>query len=309
VTAVQQDPAPPAARPRDPGRDATAQRLLRSSEKLSFDPAVDVDWDAPPVEGMWYLQPERATLYGTALWRALTPAQQLDLTRHQLASTAAAGIFFEVVLMRMLLRHLGRHDHTGDHFAYGLVEIADECRHSRMFGRLIRWCGTPPYGPNARVRRAAEVLTTPLSNDAVAFAGTYYVEALLDAIQREGMNDERTQPLARRVAYIHVVEEARHMRYADAELARDLEGVGRADLERARLLLPTIPLVVNQLLMHPHGYRAVGLDIGEAKAAAAANPAWRETLRWAAAKPIALFRELGLIAGPATALWRRTGLL
>ncbi|WP_370324362.1 diiron oxygenase [Euzebya sp.] len=290
-------------------REQTAERLLASSAKLSFDPLVDVDWDAEPVDGLWYMQPERSPLYGTALWASLGEDQKVELTRHQLASTAASGIFFEMILMRMLLRHLGPHDPRSQHFQYGLTEVADECRHSTMFGKLISWLGTPPYGPGSGVRGLSELLTTPVSNDAVAFAGTYYVEAILDAIQREGMNDERCQPITRKVAYIHVVEEARHMRYADAELARDLEALSGWDLQRTRLLLPLIPLVVNQLLMHPAGYAAAGLDVEEAKAVAAANPVWRETLRWAARRPMGIFAELGLLAGPAMALWRRTGLV
>ncbi len=313
MTAIETRPDPSAAgtngKHRRVSREDTAERLLRSSAKLSFDPTVDVDWDAPAEDGLWFMQPERTTLYGTPLWDSLTTEQQVELSRHQLASIAGAGIFFEMILMRMLLRHLGRHDPQTQHFQYGLTEVADECRHSTMFGRLLTWLDTPSYGPNDRIRGLSEILTTPLSNDAVAFAGTYYVEAILDAIQREGMNDDRTQPVTRKVAYIHVVEEARHMRYADAELSRDLDELKGWDLQRTRLLLPLIPLIVNQLLMHPHGYAAVGLDVGQAKQTAADNPHWQETVRWAARKPMAVLTELGLVQGPGMAIWKRTGLV
>lgn len=290
-------------------REVTADRLLRSSAKQSFDPTVDVDWDAPEDPDLLFIQPERTSLYGTPLWDRMTPEQQRELGRHQLASIASAGIFFEMILMRMLLRHLGPEDPTTNHFAYGLTEVADECRHSTMFGRLVQWLGTPAYGPNGTVRGLAELMTTPVVNDAVAFAGTYYVEAVLDAIQREGISDERCQDVCRKVAYIHVVEEARHMRYADEELARNLEGMSFLDQQRTRLLLPLIADMCNRILIHPKTYAAAGLDIGEAKAAAANNEVWRDTLRWAARKPVGIFRELGLLHGPGMAVWHRTGVL
>ncbi|MGI9016286.1 MAG: AurF N-oxygenase family protein [Euzebya sp.] len=290
-------------------RETTAERLLLSSAKQSFDPLVDIDWNSPHLPDTWYMQPERTTLYGTPLWNGLDQWQRLELTKHQLASTYASGIFFEMILMRMLLRHLGAHDPRSHHFQYGLTEVADECRHSTMFGKMLTWLDTPAYGPNTTIRHSSEILTTPLSNDAVAFAGTFYVEALLDALQREGMNDERTQPVSRKVAYIHVVEEARHMRYADEELARDLDELKGWDVQRTRAFLPLIALIVNQLLMHPRGYAAAGLDIGQAKAAAASNPEWQQTLRWAASKPMGVFAELGLVKGPSKAIWKRTGLV
>ena len=289
-------------------RETTAERLLRSSAKLSFDPAVDIDWDRPHEAGKWYMQPERLSLYGTPLWEEMTPEQQVDLSRHEVASIAATGIFFEMVLMRMLLKHLGKHDAQSKHFQYGLTEVADECHHSTMFGRMIEWLGVPSYGPGNKVRRLAEIMQTPVINEAIAFGGTYYVEAVLDAIQREGATDERVQDICRRVSYIHVVEEARHMRYADEELARTMDGMGFLDRQRTRLLLPLVATVCNEILIHPRVYANVGLDVDRARAEAAANPYWQETIRWAARKPMGIFREQGLLDGPAILAWKRMGL-
>ena len=56
----------------DAATDATARRLLRSTAKQSYDPEVDIDWDAPLVDGAWFMQPERLSLYGTPIWEAMT---------------------------------------------------------------------------------------------------------------------------------------------------------------------------------------------------------------------------------------------
>ncbi|MGH3767594.1 MAG: diiron oxygenase, partial [Pseudonocardiaceae bacterium] len=59
----------------------------------------------------------------------------------------------------------------------------------------------------------------------------------------------------------------------------------------------------------PKVYAAVGLDVAEAVAAAAANPHWRQTKQFAARKVIEFLNEVGLIAGPGKLLWRRAGVL
>ena len=61
----------------------TAERLLASAARVSFDPQVDIDWDAPPVPGLWYAPPERSTLYGTDLWRRMPEEQRIELTKHE----------------------------------------------------------------------------------------------------------------------------------------------------------------------------------------------------------------------------------
>ncbi len=43
----------------DGGREQTAERLLRSTAARSYDPELEIDWSAPPVEGLGYLREER----------------------------------------------------------------------------------------------------------------------------------------------------------------------------------------------------------------------------------------------------------
>ncbi|WP_278259015.1 diiron oxygenase [Nocardioides convexus] len=76
------DPAVPDA-PSDASAEALAQRLLRSAARQSYDPEVDLDWDAPPVPGLWWMQPERMSLYGTPLWERLSEEQRITLSAHE----------------------------------------------------------------------------------------------------------------------------------------------------------------------------------------------------------------------------------
>lgn len=290
-------------------REAVATRLLRSSQRRSFDPLVEVDWDAPHDPGLAYAPDRRQPLYGTALWDRMTPEQRRDLGRHQVSSIAAAGIWFEIVLMRLLLRHAYWLDPTQAHTQYAMTETGDECRHTVMFAKLVSWLDTPTYGPGARTRWLGNAFVSPLSNHALAFAGALYVEDVLDRLQREAMDDPGIQPVVRQVSRIHVIEEARHLGFARDELPRQLATMGRLDLARTRALLPVVVALTTDALVHPRMYREVGLDVGEALAAQAASEPWRETLRWCAADSLAYFRELGLVDGVAgRRLWARTPL-
>ncbi len=291
-----------------PDREETAQRLLRTSAKHSYDPAVDIDWDAPLPPDRYFIDPRRSSLYGTALWDRMSEEERITLTKHELASLYSIGIWFETILMQMLVRHVYDRPKGSAHARYAWTEIADECRHSVMFSRAAEKFGGPEYGPGWLVHQLGRLLKTT-SNGTLTFGGAIYVEEILDAVQREQMADESLQPMVQKVSWIHVVEEARHIRYARDETRRQWPRLGWLGRAYSRLVLALVVYFSTTRLIDPKVYAAVGLDVDEAVAAAAANPHWRQTKQFAARKVIDFFNEVGLIAGPGKFLWRRAGVL
>jgi hypothetical protein len=289
-----------------PDREVTAQRLLKTSAKHSYDPAVEIDWDAPLAPDRYYLDPRRSSLYGTALWDQMSEQQRIALTRHELASLYNMGIWFETILMQMLIRHIYDRPKGSAHARYGYTEIADECRHSVMFSRAAEKFGGSDYGPGWFVQHLGRLLKTT-STSTLTFGGALYVEEILDALQREQMVDESLQPIVQKVSWIHVVEEARHIRYARDELQRQRPRLGPLGRAYSRFILALVVYFSTTRLIDPKVYAAVGLDVDEAVAAAAANPHWRQTKQFAARKVIDLFTEVGLIGW--RGLWRRAGVL
>jgi hypothetical protein len=290
------------------GREEIAARLIRSSQKASFDPLVEIDWDAPLDPDRPGIPWHRSSLYGTALWDRMSDRQRADLTRHEASSISSVGIWFELILISMLTRHVYDRDPQTKHVQYALTEIADECRHSVMFAKMSDKLGCPAYGPG-RKGLALGKFFRATANPVEIFAAALFVEEVLDTLQREATKDEDVQPLVRDVMRIHVVEEARHMRYAAEELARQWEV-----LRGPRRFVSSIRLAIScmtaaERLVHPRAYGAVGLDIAEAKAAARANPHWQATLAYASRKVMADFEELGLLdAAPARWIYRKAGL-
>jgi len=288
---------------RSKDREVTAARLLDSSARNSYDPLLDIDWDAPLAEDKDYLPPERVSLYGTELWHRLSPEQRVELAKHEIGSIASVGLWTEIVLMQLLARYTG-----SAHAQYALTEIGDETRHSIMFAKALTRFGVPAYGPPTLVRDLSPVFKN-IVGGAAMFAAVLVVEEMTDRLQRSTVDDERIQPLIRMVNRIHVIEEARHVRYAREELVRELAGVSRPMLEVHRAVTAVVAVTVADILVNPKVYAAVGIDPRQGRAAARANPHHRETRRWMAERIVDFLTEVGMIGGPSKRLWRRAKLL
>jgi hypothetical protein len=295
--------------PGESSREKTAQRLLSSSATRSYDPDVDIDWSAPLAEDKYFLPEHRVSLYGTELWQRLTPDQRAELGRHEIISITSFGIFAEVALMHLLLKVVTKGDPTSRHAQYALTEVADECRHSTMFGRGIEKSGIGPYlAPWWFTQLLNLTLLLPIGP--ATYGGTLLVEELLDRLQRETLADENMQPHIRMINKIHVLEEARHISFARAELSRMVPKMGRLELAANRVALAFAAPFLVRLLINPEVYRSVGLDPKQARKVAMANPHHQESLHWMGERIVTFLTEAGMIKGVVTkALWRRSFLL
>jgi hypothetical protein len=291
-----------------PERERQGERLLRSAAKLSFDPTVDVEWDAAQDPDVFYAPPAFSSLYGTGLWEQLTPQQRVQLTKHEVASIASVGIWFEEILMQMLLRYAYDRDLTRKDIQWTLTEIADECRHSVMFATMIKTFDAPNYGVGRLSHELGRVFKA-ISNNVLTFAGTMYVEEILDSFQRDAMVDESLQPIVRQVSRIHVIEEARHIGYAREEALRALASSGRIRRTYNRLMIGLVIRRSTNALIHPDVYAQVGLDPKRAAKAAKRNPHWKATKARAAKSVLAFFDECGLIGPENRWILRRAGVV
>jgi len=288
--------------------DAVPTRLLKSSAKQSYDPDVDVDWDAPLVDGLWFMQPERLSLYGTPLWETLDEQQRIELSRHEVASIAGVGLWFELILMQMMIREVYDADPRVARTHYALTEVGDECRHSVMFGQLIDRLGVPAYGPTPYVHRLGRGFKT-LASGVSAYASILVAEEILDRWQRELMRDERVQPLSRMVSRIHVLEEARHMSFAREQIQAAVPGLSRRALGWHRTVTANTSFMVARSLVNPQVYAAVGLDPREARRQALANPHYQQTMAWMGERVLGFLDEQGLIGRAQRGTWRRSLLM
>ena len=313
MTAVQVVTEPETTSKVNP-RDKTARRLLGSASRNSYAPDLDIDWEAPAVEGMWHMQPERMSLYGTALWDALTEEQRVELSKHEVISVARVGLWFEILLMGMLAAHAYNQDPASEHTQYALTEIGDETRHSVMFARWADKYGGKDYKPHPVVHHLGKLFRLVAPTGPSMWAATLVAEELLDRLQREGMADERMQPLSRMVSRIHVIEEARHVRFAREELMREMERAhgplrGGAVLWFHQVFAALAAAIIAECIISPKVYRSVGLDEKQARRVAKQNPNFHETKTWMAEKIMPFLDEVGMINPVARWIYRRAHLL
>jgi hypothetical protein len=272
----------------------TAVRLLSSSSKNSYDPDLDIDWDAPVELDMKFMPLERTSLYGTQLWDRMTDEQRHELSRQELASVASTGLWFEIILIQMLARWSYHQDPQDPRTHYALAEIGDETRHVLMFAKAISRIGAPTYRPPRLVHQLARLYKATARGPAL-FAPVLVAEEITDRLQRETVNDETVNPLVRMVSRIHIVEEARHVRFAREEVARQMAKLGFVGKIVSNVSSAVVASFVASSLISRDVYEQVGLDPDEAVRAARNNPHWHESRRWMAEKIMAFLDEQGML--------------
>jgi hypothetical protein len=291
-----------------PETNDVSRRLLTSAGMLSYDPAIEVDWDAPLPEDAFGLNPEWSTLYGTALWDEMPPAQRVALTRHEVCSIMSTGIWFEMILQQMILRDQYAHDPANPEFRFALTEIADECRHSIMFARACEKMGAPAYLPPRPVLEVARVFKSTASAE-VAYGGALVAEEVLDVMQRDWMRGENVLPIVRTTSKIHVVEESRHMKFARQEIRDHMRDKGRFRRGLSGLVIAIVAEVIVSNMVSPKVYANVGLDVERARAEVRGNEHRKVMLRSSCAHLMDFLAEVGLLSRPAMAVYRRVHMI
>ncbi len=285
-----------------------AERLLGSSSKNSYDPQLEVDWDAPLPEGLAYMPFERMSLYGTPLWDDLSAEQRIELSKHELASIVNIGLWTEIILMQMLSRDAYHRDPRDPRTHYELTEIGDETRHVIMFAKTLARMGVPAYRPPRFVHHLAR-LYKATARGPMLFGPVLVTEEITDRLQRASMNDSEIHPLIRMINRIHVIEESRHVRFARTELTRTLSRLSKRRRGWHKLVTAAVSATLASVLIDPKVYASVGLDPKQARRVARANPHHRETVRWMGEKIMRFFDDNGMVTAATRPIYRAAHLL
>lgn len=294
--------------PTTPTREEFAERLLKGSVKKSYEPVVDIDWNAPLDPDKFFLPPAVVSLYGTPEWEAMTREQQIELSRQELVNILSAGIWFENILNQALLRDLMHKNPTANSTHYALTELGDETRHMVMFGKTIARIGGVPVRP--KLFQRIIINTLPFTfRGSVLWAAALVGEEIFDALQRQIMEDPDLQPIVQRLMRIHVTEEARHIQFARDGLRKSVPGMPRY----RKMLLANIhgaggPFY-RMLFTLPIQYNRVGLDGRRMRKVARENPHFRAMCVASFASLNAFFDEVGLNGRLGRRMWRRAGFL
>src|SRR6476661_8061620 len=265
----------------------TARRsaqLVAASERMTLDPFTEVDWDLPIDDRAYHLPPEWLPLFGTAAWDAMTEDERMAYSRHECAALCGAGIWFENILMHLVLKHLYDLPADDPSHRYLLIETADECRHSAMFGEYIRRAGTPAYRP-PRILRLGGAFMKATAGGPEAYIAILAAEELLDVSNRATMKDDRIHPVSKSIAKLHVLEEARHVSFARTYITEVWPTLSGGAKLRAILRTPFFVSGIAMAVVNPAVYRTLGIEGGAAMARK--NPVHRQRVA----------RDLGKLTG------------
>jgi hypothetical protein len=288
-----------------PTREEFSERLLKGSVKKSYEPIVDIDWDAPLDPDKFFLPPKVVSLYGTPLWDEMTREQQIELSRQELVNTLSAGIWFENILNQALLRDMMHKDPTDRATHYALTELGDETRHMVMFGRAIELVGAKPVRP--RYYQRVIINGLPLAfKGSLLWVAALIGEEIFDSLQRQMMDDPNLQPMVQRLMRIHVTEEARHIQFARDGLRRRVPEMPWISRLWVANLNGVGGLFFRHLFSNRVQYRRAGLPARAARRMARRSP-HRHDVQVMGFAPLAAFLdEVGLMGPIARRMWRRT---
>ena len=275
-------------------------QLTAASHKATHDPFEEIDWEQPIDDSAYHLPPELLALYGTDLWESMSPTDRITYSRHETAALFSAGVWFENALMQIVLRHLTTISITDPMHRYLLIEVADECRHSAMFGEYIRRAGTPTYAPDRPV-----IVADSAEGRTLSYVLILAIEELLDYANRAAMRDERVHVTSRAIARLHVAEEARHVSFAKTYLTEIWPTLDAAEQSVVRDVAPVLVAEITSLSLNPAVFEHLGLTDGAA--IARANPNHQANVIAGLAKLTSFLADLGAIDAPSA--WAERGLV
>ena len=232
--------------------DTESKRLVKSAYKASFDPKEHIDWKVEPDK--FGMSPEWSTKYGTEEWQYLTKPEQQQLTTHEVCSIMQVGIWFETILMELVLKDMYFKSVRSNEFQFALTEIADECRHSMMFSDVARTFNMPEYGPSKLISLLGWIFKN-VATGPTAYGAILIAEEVLDVMQRDWLRDERVQTITRESSQIHVLEESRHMRFAKQQMKNDLLNMPRWKRELHSVGIAAGAYFIIKSLVHPDVYK------------------------------------------------------
>jgi hypothetical protein len=282
------------------------QHLIDAAHRKSFDPYKEIDWSVPFDSSYFYMPQDIVSLYGTKLWDQMTREQRIKLSMHEACSAMATSIWFENQLSFKLMDYLIDLSPLDPQFYWMHIEVADECRHSMMFGEAIKRCKLPWYKP--RFSSLIAFFTKYLTSKVAMMLSTLAAEDITGYLNRRTAQDPECHPVMRELSKIHMLEEARHRGYAHQYLRQNWPRIGnfRRSMARRYGLLATMNIFWQ--LVHPDIYENLGLPADAAKTAKN-NPNRIRIRREMSADLVDFLTEIDIVDEKTAPKWRAAGLM
>lgn len=289
--------------------DAIFETLLESAKRLSFDSRNPLVYQLEPGDDERHgMTPQWSPLFGTPMWDSMSESDRVQVTRNEVAQFLSVGIWLEVGLQVALLRASHSANPARPDIKFLFNECADENLHSLMFANAIESIGSKFY-PRDRMLDFFGWVFRHIAWDEVAYGIVLAGEEIFDVMQRDWMTSDDVAAPIRRSAYIHVVEESRHMAYARRKIRDRLIGLSRFRRFMSTLIIALGTHVIAKSLINRRIYDDLGLDWDVVRSNIDENEHHRMMFRRAAEPFIEFLSKEGLLNFGARWIYRKSNLL
>lgn len=282
------------------------QHIIDAAHRKSFDPYKEIDWSVPFDYSYFYMPQDMVSLYGTKLWDQMTREQRIKLSMHEACSALATTIWFENQLSFKLMDYLINVSPLDPHFYWMQIEVADECRHSMMFGEAIKLCGVPWYEP--RLSSLIAFFSKYLTSRVAMMLSTLAAEDVTGYLNSRTAQDPECHPVMRELSKIHMLEEARHRGYAHQYLKQNWPRIGKFRRSMAQRYGLLATRIIIWQLVHPDIYKNLGLP-AETLEIARNNPRRARIRREMSKELVEFLTEIDVVDEKVAPKWRAAGLM
>src|ERR1700749_604668 len=193
------------------------ERLIRISKERPLMPETYIPWQLEPDADDIFLPEILTSLHGLEIYDTLTPAQKLELGRHELVQVIASYAWGECLFCLFMTRHILTLPLDDVEHRFLLRELIEEFRHQEMFGQAITKLGGKPIKQTGLHKFLGEFSNKYLPADYL-FMGSVSVELVTDVYGNYARKNPQVYQVLRKMFDLHNIEEARHILFTKSLL-------------------------------------------------------------------------------------------
>ena len=186
------------------------ERLIKISKERPLMPETYIPWQTEPADDDIFLPEVLTSLHGLDIYDTLSPAQKLELGRHELVQVIASYAWGECLFCLFMTRHLLTLPLDDVEHRFLLRELIEEFRHQEMFGQAIKKLNGQPVKQSGLHRFFGEFSNKYLPADYL-FMGSVSVELVTDVYGNYARKTPNIYPVLKKMFDLHNIEEARHI--------------------------------------------------------------------------------------------------
>jgi len=193
------------------------ERLIKISKEHPLMPETYIPWQLEPAAEDIFLPEMLTSLQGLPVYDTLTPAQKLELGRHELVQVIASYAWGECLFCLFMTRHILTLPLDNVEHRFLLRELIEEFRHQEMFGQTIAKIGGSPVKQSGIHKFFGEFSNKYLPADYL-FMGSVSVELVTNVYGNYARRSPNIYPVLKKMFDLHNIEEGRHILFTKSLL-------------------------------------------------------------------------------------------